>query len=244
MDRWIEHFAEPSRLILAWQAPDEVGDRQRWAVGELRRTGQGASLHYFSEDAEFPAYNRGQPFSKIKDYGYAGYPAFPPQRSDYDEEVLEAFMRRLPPRSRPDFVLYRRHLRLRDEVELSDFGLLGLSEAQLPSDGFSLVDPLDPEVEQLELVNEVAGHRYYINEVPPLRLGQEVFLAREPGNIHDPHAVQVMVDGRKIGNINRLQAPAFERWIDARRLHAVVDRFNGRPDRPRLFLFVEVAPKS
>lgn len=46
---WIEHFVAPKRLYLAWQAPDQLGDRFRWAVGELAINVDGdvSSLRYF-----------------------------------------------------------------------------------------------------------------------------------------------------------------------------------------------------
>jgi len=38
MPNWIERIAEPKRLFLAWQAPDHLVDRFRWAVADLVRT--------------------------------------------------------------------------------------------------------------------------------------------------------------------------------------------------------------
>lgn len=237
MKNWIEHVHEPDRLLLAWQAPDSVGDRQRWAVGELTRAGADATLRYFT-DEEFKAHNFNQPFEKMFGYGFRGYPAFPMDQAVHADNVLEAFMRRLPPRNRSDFDRYREHLSLRPETKISDFALLGLSEAQLPSDGFSVVDPLSPDAEPCELISELAGYRYYVKNHPAPPIGQKVQLVPEPENPFDPNAVMVLNDDGKLGYINRIQAPAILEWIRQGRASALVERLNGRPDRPRAFIYL------
>lgn len=242
MTNWIEHVHEPDRLLLAWQAPDSFGDRQRWAVGELTRVGADARLRYFAGD-EFSRHNTAQPFEKLQSYGYRGYPAFSLDDEVHETNVLEALMRRLPPRSRSDFGRYREHLRLRPETEISDFALLGLSEAQLPSDGFSVVDQLSTDVAQCEVISEVAGYRYYAKSHPQPDLGQVVDLAPEPDNAFDPNAVMIKIGDGKLGYINRLQAPAILEWIRQGRATAVIDRLDGRPDRPRAFVYLTAHPR-
>jgi hypothetical protein len=240
-ENWISHVGEPDRLILAWQAPDEFQDRTRFAVGELTCESDVVRLRYF-KGAEFDALNPGHDYAKLLSYGYTGYPGFLPKEDEHTVGVLEAFMRRLPPRSRADFPEYERHLRIQPGVSFSDFALLSLSEAYLPSDGFSVVDPLRPDVTQRELVLEVAGFRYYASKpgVPIPAPGDAVEIVPEIDNEYDPDAVAIMFKGVKIGNINRLQAKTFRIWASQSRLRAVVDRLNGRGDRPRLFVFVRV----
>jgi HIRAN domain-containing protein len=240
-ENWISHVGEPDRLILAWQAPDEFKDRTRFAVGELTCEGDTVRLRYF-EGAEFDALNPGHDYAKLLSYGYSGYPGFPPKEDEHTVGVLEAFMRRLPPRSRADFSDYERHLRIQRGISFSDFALLSLSEAYLPSDGFSVVDPLRPDVRQRELVLEVAGFRYYASK-PGVSIpapGDPVEIVPEIYNEYDPEAVAIMFEGLKIGNVNRLQAKTFRIWASQMRLNAVVDRINGRAERPRLLLFVRV----
>ncbi|TIV35777.1 MAG: hypothetical protein E5V99_08995, partial [Mesorhizobium sp.] len=141
-ENWITHASEPDHLILAWQAPDEFNDRTRFAVGELTCENGEVRLRYFGDSDQFKRLNPDKSYDQLLSYGYAGYPGFPPERAEHRAGVLEAFMRRLPPRSRADFDAYERHLRVRPGTKLSDFALLALSEAYLPSDGFSVVDPL------------------------------------------------------------------------------------------------------
>jgi hypothetical protein len=78
--------------------------------------------------------------------------------------------------------------------------------------------------------------------IPPLEVGQPVQIAAEADNAYDPNAVATLVDGIKIGNINRLQAVAFLGWLRTHSVEAIVERINGNAERPRVFLFVTVRP--
>jgi hypothetical protein len=124
---------------------------------------------------------------------------------------------------------------------VSDFGLLGRTEAKLPSDGFSLVDPLNGANARCDLMLEVAGYRYYA-PVADLTVGDSLTIQREHNNEHDPNAVAFRVADQKIGNINRLQADTFQQWLSEREVSAIVERLNGLPGRPRAFAFVRVRP--
>jgi hypothetical protein len=46
VEHWISHICEPHRLLLAWQGPDPNGERTRFAVAELLRTGSNCTLRY------------------------------------------------------------------------------------------------------------------------------------------------------------------------------------------------------
>ncbi|WP_151611743.1 HIRAN domain-containing protein [Sinorhizobium alkalisoli] len=244
MDNWIEHISEPESLILAWQAPDQFNVRFRWAVARLERSGEGCSLRYLTP-SEFPELNQGRTFEELLSLGYAGYPAFNMKRKVHDSDVLATFMRRLPPRNRSDFGTFLRQFRLRDDVGLSNFALLGYTEAKLPSDGFSIVDPLNASSERCERMLEVAGYRYYYKDLKrPLVVGDEVVIRAEPENPHDRNAVCIEANGEKIGNVNRLQADAFQQWIKTRRVTGVIQRLNGKPDHPRVYVFVYVRPDT
>lgn len=245
-ENWITEASDPDHLILAWQAPDEFKDRTRFAVGMLTCVEGVVRLRYFGDSEEFRRFNPGKSYAQMVTYGYSGYPGFASDSVEHSTGVIEAFMRRLPPRSRPDFAAYEQHLRVRPGTELSDFALLGLSEAYLPSDGFSVVDPLDLTGDQRQLVVELAGYRYYSSKVegPLPSVGDKVEIVAEDDNAFDPRAVAVTFRGQKIGNINRLQVETFREWAAQGRIEAAVDRLNGRADRPRLFLFVRVAPQK
>jgi hypothetical protein len=242
MENWIENVCEPSRLILAWQAPDQIKDRHRWAVGELARSGDDYVFRYFHDDEEFASLNPSKTWQQLLEMGYRGYPAFDLKTAVHRERALAPFLRRIPPRTRKDFREYQVYFRLGQRTSVSDFALLGLTEAKLPSDGFSLVNTFDCQDSKCEVFLEVAGHRYYADAASPLHLGEAVGFFAEPDNKHDPNALQVTVRSMCVGYVNRLQASAFHRWSQSGRLSGVVERLNGTKEKPRLFIFVRVEP--
>ncbi|MEH0197271.1 HIRAN domain-containing protein [Caulobacter sp. CCNWLY153] len=242
MEHWIEHVGEPDRLILAWQAPVEQKDRVRWAVGELSRSPSGGQFRYF-DGSEFIHLNSGRTPGDLRSAGYLGYPAFDVAHPGaFTSGVLDAFMRRIPPRTRPDFPRYLAHFRMGPTSKLSDFALLGLTEARLPGDGFSLVDPLAPEQERRDLVFEIAGHRHNVECRERLVEGVELKLVPDPANEHDANAIRIEADGELIGHVNRLQAPVVGQWLRSRDVRVWLLRLNGTPDKPRAFAFLSVRP--
>lgn len=244
MSNWIEHYQEPKKLYLAWQAPDQLKDRFRWAVGEIAVSGDRLTLRYFRDDVEFAALNH-RPYAELVKLGYGGYPAFGLRKSVHVEGVADVFMRRLPPGNRPDFGAYKSQFRIPPTSDVSVAQLLSITEAKLPSDGFSVVDALDDQAIAYDLMLEVAGYRYYAPKVSPqLNVGRMIEVRPEFDNPHDPQAVVFMVDGEKVGNLNRLQVATFRKWLTTSNVTAVVERLNGRPDHPRLFLFVRMRARS
>jgi hypothetical protein len=236
---WIEHICEPQRLILAWQAPDNLNDRFRWAVGEVKADRDDLlALRYFV-GREFECVNQGRTSEELARLGYRGYPGFR-VKDLLHMNVRDAFMRRLPPRSRSDFADYKAYFRLKPDRQISDLAMLGYTEAKLANDGFSVVNPLECAGDRFDLMIEIAGYRYYMQEHPPLHVGDTVTFRAEPTNEHDPNAVLIRGEDHRIGYVNRLQAPVFLDWLDSRSINAVVERINGSQDRPRVFLFVRV----
>lgn len=238
----IKTICEPQQLILAWQAPDHLHDRYRWAVGAITRSNGTCGLRYFVPGPEFERFNPEKDYFSLVDLGYRGYPAFDLRSAQHTHGVIEAFLRRVPPRSRPDFGQYRQNFRISPEARLTDFGLLAVTEAKLPSDGFSFVDMLDVNADQCDLLLEIAGFRYYADDAPFLTqaLGDQITLKHEPDNEHDSKAVEVSVRGVRIGYINRLQAPTFLQWMREHRVTGVLERLNGKSDHPRAFIFAHV----
>lgn len=244
MEHWIENAPEPRKLFLAWQAPDQFGDRFRWAVGIVTPHGHDHTFRYLMSGSEFRRLNQNRGFEELESLGYRGYPALGSERVVHEDNILSIFMRRLPPRNRSDFREYMKQFRLSSNMNLSDFNLLAHTEAKLPSDGFSMVDPLDPEVDSCDLLLEVAGFRYYLDNARPasLKVGQSIELIPEPNNPKDPNAVQFLAEGHRIGYVNRLQASTFLHWLSERKVSSILERLNGREEKPRAFVFVRVRP--
>jgi hypothetical protein len=232
--KFITHIVEPRRLLLVWQGP-EGGDRSRHIVAELLRTNHDVELCYLTQTEDF---------KKAVQNGFVGYPAFPKFDRIHKEGVIETFMLRLPPRERPDFFKYLESLRIHPTANFSNFALLGYTGARLPSDGFSIVHPFDDADEPCELLTEVAGFRYYEGMNMQLTVGMNATLQPEPGNLYDPQAIMVLIDGKKVGYIGRGLLDAVHRWMNNRcAITAVIEKMNGRPDRPSIMLFIAIVPQ-
>ena len=243
MEHWIRHPSAPKQLILAWQAPSSLLDRVRWAVGRVQTTAVGANFDYFERE-EFLKLNLGRTPETLQRAGYAGYPAFDLKkrpRAGWQEGVLEAFLRRLPPPKRTDFPDYLAYYKVPPTTKMAPLSLLSITEARLPSDGFSLIDTFDPEASRVEVVGEIAGFRH-CEDAPRIAVDDPLELVPEPTNAYDPNAVEVRSQGQRIGYLNRLQAPTILSWLSTRSVRCWVARLNGRPDAPRAFAYIEVQP--
>lgn len=233
MANLIRIVPEPKRLILAWQSSREGSSRRRWEVGELTRddvsNNAPVTFRYYSDEKLAGAINE----------GFDGYPAFRLKHGPFPS-ALETFMRRLPPRRRSDFPRYLQNFKVSPDAEFSDFALLGLSEAKLPSDGFSVVDPLDELDQPMQFLTEAVGYRHLSNRPVP-STGDAIALNFEPTNPKDPDAITFSANGQLVGWVNRLQTCAFRRWMQEQRIQASVDRVNGTPEYPRLYLMIEVS---
>ncbi len=244
MDRSIEHLAEPRRLILEWRPPAHVADRVRWAVGELRRTDEGAEFCYFGAE-ELRAANNGRTLEALHDAGFAGYPAFPwnakQPGSVIRDRALEPFLRRLPSARRSDFPAYLERFLLRAGPPIPAFALLAATGAALPGDGFSLVDPLDGEARLQDVLLEVNGVRHHWPRLAaPPAIGSPVLLRPEPTNPYDPSAVRVEVGGALLGYVSRLQSAAVSRWVARGVAQAWLARMNGTATKPRAHILAQV----
>jgi len=232
---WIEHIVEPNRLLLTWQAPDKE-NRLRRIIAELIRTGDEAKLKYLTESDDY---------KEAVKLGFNGFAAFSLDDQSYDN-VLGVFMKRLPPRTRTDFIKYLEAIRIPEKLKdkISDFALLGYSGARLPDDDFSVVHPFDGVNAGFELFTEICGFRHNegTNILSELKEGQEVVLEKEPSNMYDPLAVKIMFNKVKLGYINRGQLIAINRWIDHNLIsEVVIERINGLPGNPKVYIFIKVA---
>lgn len=98
-------------------------------------------------------------------------------------------MKRFPPRGREDFGCYLNRKGLAENVQLSDFGLLGYLHGKLPGDGFEFIHTFDGVATPFEFIIEVAGSRYE-SEVPiaEIEIGSGASFACDPQNKWDPRA--------------------------------------------------------
>jgi len=231
--KYIEHIIEPEKLLLSWQTSQPGKDRGRMFVAEFIREGEDAYLVYLlgSED-----------FKKAKSLGFEGYPGFKINHKKYDK-VLFAFMKRLPPRSRGDFVKYLDSLRIRVNAKISDFALLGYSGAKLPDDNFTVIHTFENAIPPFEFLLQVQGYRHYKEQLPfvNIKLEQEATFQAEPENGFDPRAIKVIIDGIRAGYVCRGLAESFHKWFAAGYVvTANVERINGTEKQPEIYLYVSV----
>ena len=244
MDRWIEYPVEPKELILAWQAPSHVVDRTRWAVGHLWKHNEVVVFDYFKSE-ELVKWNLNRSSKELFQAGYAGYPAFDVRKrpeGGWRHNVIEAFLRRLPHRGREDYSAYLAHFRIRPNDVISPLGLLAITEARLPSDGFSLVDPLDPDLQCVDVLIEIAGVRHLSPDPGALAAGNLLTLREDTENQYDAHAVKVNFCETTIGYVNRLQARTIRAWLRTRLVKCWITRVNGKPESPRVHALMRVRP--
>lgn len=232
MTRLIEHLVEPHRLLLYWQAR-ESKKRSRYLVGELVKQDDKVVLVYDLGSSEL---------AEAKLLGFRGYPAFSMKQAEHSHQVLEAFTRRLPPRSRRDFGRYLELRAIPVDANISDFALLGYSGAKLPNDGFELVHPFDNPPEAFEVLIEIAGFRHESQlEITDLQAGSSIQFAPEPENLVDAGAILIESAGRKLGYVPRGHLDMLHRMLkEGAILEGEVFRTNGTSERPLVYILTRI----
>ena len=258
----LQHIVEPVALLLTWQPVDESHPvRTRRVVARIDRQADMADM------VSFRYLRNTEDFDAAADAGFKGHPAFKlttqtarsltnDQGSDgqvFKTGVLETFLRRLPPRKREDFPAFLAMHRLPTPFEHSDFALLGYTGAKLPSDGFAIVPVFEADQVPCELILEVAGFRHEPNaDVSSVHPGDDVALVAEDNNPHDTNAVAIFHTatsnpdcrserfGYRIGYINRALTSIVRTWVKDREVTAKIERVNGKPHRPLVYIRVSV----
>lgn len=235
---FIKHIIEFEKLYLIWQHQSD-SSRTRYVVGELIREGEKTLFSYLPDSDDY---------KKARELGFEQYPAFTTAKHLHSEGVLDAFMSRLPPNTRGDFNEYLKILRLPPDLKISDFALLGYSGAKLPGDNFQIIPSFEHVVGPCEFLLDVAGYRHLLKEnlimpVDQIELYSKVHFVKEPNNKIDPGAIGVFLAEKKLGYVTRVHLPFFHSWLDrGYEIKAVIERKNGYPSDPVLYLFIEVIP--
>lgn len=229
----INRTAEFNRLLLTWQ-PKSGGTR--YVVGQMEGSQEtGYTFEYLPEQSDFVV---------AQDKGFVGFPAFDCRTRLHQNNVLDPFIRRLPPKSRGDFKTYlKSHLLPDDFTETySLFSLLAYTGAKSPGDGFCLVPDLSTaEPREFDFILEVAGTRYCKGlDLDQVTLGDSVKLCPEPNNHVDPQAIAVIHHTDKLGYVNRVLCPFVHRKLESGHIQAKIAKKNGTVDRPLLYLIVSV----
>lgn len=232
---YIKRLIEPEKLLLCWQATKAVS-RSRFVVGELRVNEQGrVDLLYLKESDDFSA---------AVSHGFSGHPAFPLKGlASSHVDVLSTFLRRLPPKKRNDYPRYLELRGIAPDADISDFALLGYTGAKLPNDGFELVHPFTDIITDFQFIIEVAGFRHESTvSVDSVELNNPVSFVLEPDNEVDSNAICIFYGDNKIGYVCRGDTCKFHRLFDSKRqVSGRIFRKNGTPDRPLVYVYVEVS---
>jgi hypothetical protein len=230
----LTHIIEPRRLLLTWQPADlNAPSRTRRVVGEIFIDSDGQAIFRYLYDT--PDY------VEAVNAGFQGFPAFGDKQGEIRQGVIETLMRRLPPRNREDFSDYLAQHRLPFPFNYSNLALLGYTGARLPSDGFALVPDFPLNAAPCDLLIEVAGLRHvYLDGLKNIHIGDAVTFEIEDNNPVDAGAVAVIHQGNRIGYINRVLKDTFSTWLQSRQVEATVDRLNGKPERPLVYVWVSV----
>lgn len=236
----IDNPVEPKKLLLSWRAI-HYEDSSRFIVGELVKIRENTDhdadaveLNYFVDEDQF---------KQAKKLGFIGHPAFPFEKSKtYTKNVFGAFKRRLPPKSRRDYLDFVKFCGIHSEAKFSTFCLAGYSGVKLPNDGFELIHPFDGVEKAFSFVIEIAGFRYADEmKAVDLNKGEIVHFKPETNNSYDSKAVRIEKNGIKLGYVDRGRTFIFHRsWAEKRKIHAEVWQKNGTPDRPLIYLFVNI----
>ena len=230
MSKLIEHIVEPNTLLLSWQAQDSKV-RSRYVVAELLNSHETVTLNYLTESEDYQS---------ACELGFSGYPAFQISKgSKFNNRVLDAFGRRLPPRSRSDFPRYLELRGISPASDLSEFALLGYTGAKLPDDGFEIVHPFYEMTSEFEVIIEVTGFRYESEvDIDAINLNDNISFTAEPDNNFDMNAIRIELGGVKLGYVSRSHTELFQRCLaGGYSIEAEVFRKNGTADRPLVYLF-------
>ena len=167
-------------LLLIWKDPET---RRNFVVGKLTKSDK-YTFEYCNE------------FLKAEAYGWAKFDAFPDEKVYESDTLFPVFSSRLPDKKRRDInnILNKYGLASFDEFEL-----LRKSEARLPIDTYSFIDPIFSDEEIIEREFFIMGIRHHAacegkdcKLLPPLEKGEELVLEREPDNEYDSNAIRVL----------------------------------------------------
>ncbi|WP_448195716.1 HIRAN domain-containing protein [Raoultella planticola] len=225
--RILEKIIEPSRLWLTWQP---LSGGSRYLVGKIDRDREAYTFTYLSETDDFHV---------AESKGFLGHPAFPLKDVVHTGNVLEPFLRRLPPSKRKDYPVYMKNHFLPYPFVRSDFALLGYTGAKSPADGFCLI-PDFGGVQEAEYLAEVAGTRYQKElELADVAVGDSVELIHESDNEYDPNAIAIIHSAGRLGYINKVHCQALLPKIRRNKVLATVAKKNGTPERPLIYVLLE-----
>ncbi len=173
-------------LYLIWKDPQS---RRNFTIGKLGH-GEKYTFEYCKD------------FGIAENYGWTKFEVFPEEKVYESEILFPVFASRLPDRKRRDIdkILEKYGL-----SEFDEFELLRKSEARLPIDTYSFIDPIFPEDETVEREFFVMGIRHHApcagedcTLLPNVSNGDELIFRREPENKYDSNAICILTKNNEL----------------------------------------------
>lgn len=190
-------------LYLIWKSEQS---RKQYVVGQLIKNGQ----------FEF---QYGKDITDAIDDGFTPLLCFPDINKTYtDTKLFSVFTSRLPDKKRRDI---HNILKKYGLEEFDEYMLLKRSGARLPIDSLEFIDPILNMDGNGMRIFFIAGVRHYLDcngdncdKSITVTRGDEIILKREPDNLYDQHAVQMLdIEGHILGYVPRYYSEGISRML-------------------------------
>lgn len=236
--RLINNIIEPRRLLVVWQAPDQISKQpigSRFIVGEILKHDDKTILKYFdNEDIRL-----------AKQLGFTGLTSYPYEpNKEFSGNLIDVLSRRLPPSVRADYEDYLRSFRIPPAaVGISTLALLGYTTGKLAGDGFTFVHTFDNAKPPFDFTFEIAGFRHnglLVFPDPTVLQDKEIQFQNDSTNIYDSDALAVEYNGTKLGYVPKGLNIILKKLLERYRGEAFIEKINGSKERPNILVFVKV----
>lgn len=232
----IMNFFDPSRLLISWQQPTGSGvghSRKKFVVAELYKSEQNVFFRYRFDSKDL---------QDAMSMDFVGHPSFAiTDESHTGPNILNTFLKRLPPRNRSDYGEYLRSFCLPANFDGSEFSLLAYTGAKLPSDTFEIYPDLSTISPPYEFIIELAGTRYLNTDLTLLSEGEAVTFEPDPTNAFDSDAINVIAKNQIIGFIPRPLNKDIKQLLLNTRLTAYIHNIKLNASRPLVYIFTKIA---
>lgn len=179
-------------LLLIWKDPET---RRNFSVGRLTKSTK-YTFEYCNE------------YTQAEACGWSKLDAFPDDKIYESETLFPVFASRLPNKKRRDI---SKILEKYELLEFDEFELLRKSEARLPIDTYSFIDPIFPDEQTIQRNFFVMGVRHHspckgrdCSLLPLISVGDELIFEEEPENEFDINAIKVQTQaGDMLGYVPR-----------------------------------------
>lgn len=173
-------------LLLIWKDPET---RRNFSVGKLTKS-TNYTFEYCNE------------FTEAETYGWSKLDAFPENKLYESETLFPVFASRLPDKKRRDIAQILKKYNL---LEFDEFELLRKSEARLPIDTYSFIDPIFPEEETIQRDFYIMGVRHHTpckgkdcSLLPKVNMGDELIFEKDPENEFDVDAIKMKTKNNEV----------------------------------------------